>query len=260
MSGDRLPGHRRGRRRHGLRRCPDRGPRGRRDHGRPASGPRGALAGRLPLRPAPSTLRQLRRQLDAARSRPRRPRRPEPRLSRAGRRRRDLRVLRRGDAAPPAALGPGPVLPDERVPRRSALPVAPDRPGVGGGRAPSGGRRDRPGVPCARHRAPTVRGGRRGPLRPGRGPGPGRRPAGRLRDHRRGQDGDGCVHLAARTGHLARSHHLDPAPRRLAHEPRLLPARPGRRAHLRGGGRRARGRGGLPTPWTRSTSGSSRPR
>ena len=41
MSGHRLPGHRRRRRRHGLRRCPDRGPRGRRDHGRPSSGPGG---------------------------------------------------------------------------------------------------------------------------------------------------------------------------------------------------------------------------
>ena len=48
---------------------------------------------------------------------------PEPGLLRASGRHRDLRLLRPGDAAPPVGLGPGPLLPHERVPRRPKIRI-----------------------------------------------------------------------------------------------------------------------------------------
>ncbi len=59
-----------------------------------------------------------------SRQRHHRPWRPERGLLRIGQRRRGVRVLRRGDAAAPAAHRPGHVSADERIPRRRPDPDA----------------------------------------------------------------------------------------------------------------------------------------
>ena len=215
----RLPGRRRRRHGHGVRRHAAHRHAGHgrlRRRGPPARRP---LARDLPVRPAAPAVGLLRRELPPVRRRRRRLRRMERGLLRTRQRQRGVRLLRPGDAPPPRAHRAADLPADDALPRRPPPPHA------------RRGRTHRRGATPPRRRhlpedhgpvdaSPAVHGGprRRGrhAQRPARA-GDALRP---LHDRRRGQDRHGCVPVVAAQRNSTRAGALDHAARLLADEPR----------------------------------------
>ena len=228
---DRLPGHRRGGGRDGVHRFADRRVGRRRGDGGPAAPPGRSLERCLPVRAPPPAVGVLRRQLARPRHRLDRRGRPERRASTSGRPRRRSATTstgcstniccRRARCASSACATTSATASNEHQFVSRLTGETTDR-----ARAAQGRRRDVPrdadpvdAHAVVRRSIPDAR------FIPVNDLVALTEPGTRLHGHRRRQDGDGRVHLAARQRCGARRDPVDPAPRRLAPRPGVINSR-----------------------------------